>query len=92
MKFIIEVGREEKHNVEFSFNQLLGNLEIRVDGQVVVQSLRLINEPVRETYRLTVGEQEKNDVLIEKRRRPLFGHHRRVWINNHLAQVARTSF
>ncbi len=82
MKFNIEVGQEEKHNVEFSFHQLTGNLEIRVDGKVVVQSKRLINEPIRETYQLTVGEQEKTDVLIEKCRRPLFGHRRRVWLNN----------
>jgi len=92
MKFNIEVGREEKHNVEFSFNQLTGTLEIRVDSQLVVQSQRLINEPVCETYQLTIGEQEKNDVMIEKYRRPLFGHRRRVWINNRLVQVAQTAF
>ena len=92
MKFNIEVGQEEKHNVEFSFHQLTGNLEIRVDGKVVVQSKRLINEPIRETYQLTVGEQEKTNVLIEKCRRPFFGHRRRVWLNNRLAQVARTAF
>ena len=92
MKFNIEVGRDEKHNVEFNFNQLTGKLEIRVDNQVVLQSQRLVNEPVRETYHLVVGEQEKSNVLIEKCRRPLFGHRRRVWGNNHLAQVARSAF
>ena len=92
MKFNIEVGRDEKHNVEFNFNQLTGKLEIRVDNQVVLQSQRLINEPIRETYHLVVGEREKSKVLIEKCRRPLFGHRRRVWVNNHLAQVARSAF
>jgi len=27
------VGVQEKHQVDFSFDQFMGNLEIRVDGQ-----------------------------------------------------------
>lgn len=87
MKFKIEVGEVEKHVVEFNFSQLIGNLEIRVDNQPVVQTTRLINEPIEEVYDLLVGDQEKVAVRIEKRRKPLLGHRRRVWINNRLAQV-----
>ena len=46
-----------------------------------------MNEPVREIYDLLVGEREKIAVRIEKKRKPLLGHHRRVWINNRLAEV-----
>ncbi len=88
MKFKIEVGESEKHVIEFSFSQLAGNLEIRVDDRPVVQSKRLMNEPVREIFDLLVGEKEKVAVRIEKQRKPLIGHHRRVWINNRLAQAA----
>ena len=88
MKFKIEVGEVEKHVIEFNFSQLVGNLEIRVDDKTVVRSKRLMNEPVREIYDLLVGEREKIAVRIEKKRKPLLGHHRRVWINNRLAEVA----
>ena len=88
MKFKIEVGESEKHVIEFSFSQLIGSLEIRVDDRPVVQTKRLMNEPVREIYDLLVGEKEKVAVRFEKQRKPLLGHHRRVWINNRLAQVA----
>ena len=87
MKFKIEVGEAEKHLIEFKFSQLAGSLEIRVDDKLIVQSKRLLNEPVREVYDLLVGEREKVAVRIEKQRKPLLGHHRRVWINNRLAQV-----
>ena len=46
MKFKLEVGEVEKHLIEFNFSQLSGNLEIRVDDKPVVQSKRLLNEPV----------------------------------------------
>ena len=88
MKFNIEVGQTERHVVEFTFGQLTGDLRICVDDKLVVQNQRLINEPVREIYDLLVGDREKVAVRIEKRRKPLFGHHRRVWVDNRLAQVA----
>lgn len=88
MKFKIEVGESEKHVIEFSFSQLIGSLEIRVDDHPIIQTQRLLNEPVREVFDLLVGEKEKVAVRIEKQRKPLMGHHRRVWINNRLAQAA----
>lgn len=88
MKFTLEIGELEKHLLEFEFNQLLGNLSIRVDCQMVVQSTRLFNEPIREIYDfLVVGQHEKVAVRIEKQRKPLFGHHSRVYVNNRLTHV-----
>ena len=69
-------------------HQLAGTLVITVDDQPVVKKRRVINEPVEEIYELTVGDVQKNSVRIEKRRKQLLGHRRRVWINNRLAQVA----
>lgn len=87
MKFILEVGEIEKHVVEFNFNQLLGNLVIRVDSEPVIQSTRVFNEPIHEVFNFVVGQKEKAAVRIEKRRKPLFGHHSRVFVDNRLAQV-----
>lgn len=87
MKFILEIGETEKHVVEFSFNQLLGSLVIRVDNKTVVKSQRLFNEPVHEVYNLKVGQKETAAVRIEKQRKPLFGHRNRVFVDNRLAQV-----
>jgi hypothetical protein len=89
MKFTLEVGELEKHVIEFEFNQLFGNLSIRVDSQPVVQSTRIFNEPIREVFDfLVVGQHEKTAVRIEKQRKPLFGHHNRVFVNNRLTHVA----
>lgn len=87
MKFTIEVGETEKHVVEFNFNQLLGSLLISVDQTPVFQSKRIFNEPVHETFSFVIDGREKSTVRIEKRRRQLFGHHNRVFVNNRLARV-----
>ena len=87
MRFKIEVGELERHTIDFNFSQLAGNLEISVDDKLIVQSKRLMNEPIREVYDLVIGESERIAVRIEKQRKPLFGHRRRVWINNRLTQA-----
>jgi len=87
MKFNIEVGQLEKHVVEFSFNQLCGDLVIRVDDKPVYQSTRLFNEPIREVYDFVVDGLEKNAVRIEKQRKPLFGHRNTVYVDNRLTRV-----
>ena len=66
MKLILEVGEIEKHIVEFKFNQLLGNLVIRVDSEPILNSTRLINEPVYEVFNFVVGQKEKAAVRIEQ--------------------------
>ena len=87
MKFVIAVGDADKHAVEFNFNQLLGSLVIRVDDRPVFQSTRIFNEPVNEVYRFVIEGREKTTVRIEKRRKPLFGHHNTVFVNERLARV-----
>jgi hypothetical protein len=87
MKFNIAVGEIDKHLVEFSFNQLCGRLAIHVDDRPIYQSTRLFNEPVSEAYRFAIDGLEKLEVRIEQRRKPLFGHHNSVFVNDRLTKV-----
>jgi len=84
MKFCLEVGELERHLIEFDFNQLLGQLHIRVNKQEVKRQVRLFDEPLTETHTLQVGEAECWTVRIEKQRKMLFGHKCRVFLNERL--------
>ena len=87
VKFSFDLGQVEKHRLEYSFNQLLGRLDIKVNSQPVRQSVRLFNEPVLEVFDFHVGHIERSSVRIEKHRRPLFGHCNRLFVNNRLMRV-----
>jgi hypothetical protein len=87
MRFKIELGQNEKHTVEYQFNQLLGKLTIKVDDKPVQQSVRLFSEPVKQEFNLSVGEFERYEVRIEKHRKNLYGQVNRVFINNRLTQL-----
>jgi len=87
VKFSIEVGESEKHRLEYSFNQLLGSLVIKVNGEPIKQELRLINEPVLEVHIVVVGKTEKSTVRIEKERKQLLGTKNRLYVNNRLVKV-----
>jgi len=84
MKFNLEIGEAEKHLVEFDFDQLLGQLVIKVNKQEVKRSVRLFNEPLKETHTLQVGDGETMIVRIEKERKLLFGQKCRVFLNDRL--------
>ncbi|HEY6167260.1 MAG TPA: hypothetical protein VI454_04415 [Verrucomicrobiae bacterium] len=87
MKFTIEIGHKEKHQLQYQFNQLLGRLVIKIDNQLVKESVRLFNEPVLEVHVLLIGESEKSAVRIEKQRKALFGQRNRLYVNDRLAEV-----
>ncbi len=84
MKFCLEVGETERHLIEFDFNQLLGQLHIRVNRREVKAQVRLFNEPLTETHTLNFGETENFTVRIEKERKLLFGQRCRVFLNDRL--------
>jgi hypothetical protein len=84
MKFCLEVGETEQHLIEFDFNQLLGQLHIRVNKKEVKSSVRLFDEPLTETHTLEVGKAENLTVRIEKERKMLFGQKCRVFLNDRL--------
>ena len=84
MKINLEIGEAEKHMVEFNFDQLLGQSVIKVNQKEVKRSVRLFNEPIRETHTVQVGDAEQLIVRIEKERKLLFGQKCRVFLNDRL--------
>ena len=68
MQFSFTVGVNEQHRVDFSFDQFIGNLEIKVDGETAVKDFRFASLKLTKRYELTVGVNEKHHVVIEKRR------------------------
>jgi len=69
MQFSFNVGVDEKHRVDFSFDQFIGNLQILVDGQTAVKDFRMFSLSLTKRYEFSVGEQERHDVVIEKKRK-----------------------
>lgn len=87
MKFKIEVGEIEKHQIEFHHNHLLGSISIRVDKKPVHRYVRLLNEPVKEVFEFAVGQMERSMVRIEKLRKQLIGTRNSVYVGNRLIRV-----
>jgi hypothetical protein len=87
MKFAIEIGENEKHRLEYQFNQLLGRLTIKINDETVRQSVRLVNEPVLEVHVFEIGERERYTIRIEKERKPLLGSRNRLYLDNRLVKV-----
>ena len=91
MKFAFTVGTSEPHQVAFSFDQFIGKLEIKVDGETVVNDFRAFSLRLVERYDLWVGVQEKHRVAIEKERRRFMAGWRpqkyRVFIDGELVQT-----
>lgn len=91
MQFSFIVGVTEKHQVDFSFDQFIGNLEIRVDGQPVIKDFRMFSLSLTKRYDFTVGAHEKHHVAIEKKRKLILAGVRpqqyRVFIDGQLVQT-----
>jgi hypothetical protein len=87
VKFTIEIGESEKNRLEYNFNQLTGNLLVKINEKPVRKSRRLINEPVLEILVFEVGVSEKATVRIEKERKQLLGSRNRLYVNNRLVKV-----
>src|SRR5689334_9967159 len=69
MQFSFTVGNHEQHRVDFSFDQFIGNLEIKVDGQPAVKDFRFASLKLTKRYDFVVGFNEKHQVAIEKKRK-----------------------
>ena len=83
----MELGEIEKNVLEYHFNQLRGELVIKINDQEVKKVVRVFNEPIREVHDFEVGTTEKLQVTIERERGLLFGQKTRVFINNRLAKA-----
>jgi hypothetical protein len=91
MQFSFRVGVQEQHQVDFSFDQFIGNLEIRVDGQPLVKDFRLVSLKLTKRYEFEVGTQERHQIAIEKKRKLFLAGFRpqqyRVFIDGQLVQT-----
>lgn len=91
MKFSFLVGVQEQHQVDFSFDQVIGNLEIRVDGEPLVKDFRMLSLKLTKRYEFTVGLQEQHQLAIEKKRKLFLAGFRpqqyRVFIDGQLVQT-----
>jgi len=91
MKFSFRVGVQEQHQVDFSFDQFIGNLEIRVDGQPIVKDFRMLSLTLTKRYEFTVGSHEQHHIAIEKKRKLFLAGLRpqqyRVFIDGQLVQT-----
>ena len=91
MNFSFTVGINEQHRVDFSFDQFIGNLEIKVDGQTAIKDFRIASLSLTKRYDLMVGINEKHHVAIEKKRKLFLAGLRpmkyRVFIDGQLVQT-----
>ncbi len=62
MKFSFEVGNQEKHKVDFSWNQFWGSLKIKVDDQLVKSKTITISSPTNIFDKLEAPPEEKWNV------------------------------
>ncbi|MFF9563540.1 hypothetical protein ACF1AJ_09365 [Leifsonia sp. NPDC014704] len=65
------VGQDEKHVVDFAFDQMWGWLTIAVDRAVIIKKFITFSLHLRRTFEFTVGNVERHAIRIEKSR-PLF--------------------
>lgn len=91
MTFSFTVGNQEQHRIDFSFDQFIGNLEIKVDGQTTIKDFRMFSLKLTKRYELTVGVNEKHHVAIEKKRKLFLAGVRpmqyRVFVDGQLVQT-----
>ena len=91
MKFSFLVGIQEQHQIDFSFDQVIGNLEIRVDGEQLVKDFRMLSVKLTKRYEFTVGKEEQHQIAIEKKRKLFLAGFRpqqyRVFIDGQLVQT-----
>ncbi|MFD0904261.1 hypothetical protein [Actinomadura sediminis] len=70
-QFWFDVGRYERHRVEFFFDRMWGKVRISVDGHPVDTKSIMFSVRLTERFRFLVGHRERHDVLIEKKRKVL---------------------
>ncbi|HVS82897.1 MAG TPA: hypothetical protein VHE60_14300 [Pyrinomonadaceae bacterium] len=91
MQFSFRVGIQEQHQVDFSFDQFVGNLEIRVDGAPLVKDFRMLSLKLTKRYEFTVGTRELHQIAIEKKRKLFLAGFRpqqyRIFIDGQLVQT-----
>jgi hypothetical protein len=68
VRYQVEIGTEERHVLDVSWDQVWGLMSIRVDGAEVVRRRHLVGLRRVRRYELSVGEREAHKVVVEKRK------------------------
>ena len=91
MQFSFRVGTQEQHQVDFSFDQFIGNVEIRIDGQPAIKDFRMLSLRLTKRYEFIIGIQERHHIAIEKKRKLFLAGFRpqqyRIFIDGQLVQT-----
>ncbi len=87
MKFTLEVGTQERHQIEFEFNQLLGRSVLKVDGREVFRKNRWFSEPVVESFDIEISGRDQIRLRIVKERKLLVTSRYKVYVDNRLTQL-----
>lgn len=69
MELVFEVGTTEKHEVVYSWDQMWGRESLAVDGTRVLKTVQILSFRLVKVRQATVGENEKHQVRVEKRRK-----------------------
>lgn len=72
MQMTFQVGQHERHEVMFSFNKFWGRLKITVDGESIVDTVRVASVHRTRTWEFQVGVREVHRVRIDKHRAAAF--------------------
>lgn len=98
MKFELEVGSTEKHQITFDRSWFTGAMSIKVDGHEVASRSSLnpathVFFELVERFPFSVGQGDRHDVLIEHERPVLIAglrpHKYRVFVDGQLVQERR---
>jgi hypothetical protein len=73
VRYQVEIGSEERHVLDVSWDQVWGLMSIRVDGTEVVHRRHLFGLRRVRRYELSVGEHEVHKVVVEKRKTLVIG-------------------
>ncbi len=68
VRYQVEIGTEERHVLDVSWDQVWGLMSVRVDGNEVVHRRHLFGFRRLRRYELSVGEHEVHKVVVEKRK------------------------
>jgi hypothetical protein len=73
MKFTLEIGENEKHQIDYYRDWFFGNERLRLDGQIlasrnIISPSNYVSFPLCRRYEFTVGTVEKHSVVFEKER------------------------
>jgi hypothetical protein len=94
MKFTLEVGEKEKHQIDYYRNWFFGTERLRADGKLIASRSVLspsnyVSFPLCRRYEFTIGDAERHRVVFEKQRPLLLAgfrpHVYRVFVDAKLA-------